>query len=59
MSPLRNLVQLRCGCWLFLLTRQEVEHSPDQPQSSYHPQVRLDNSAHIETETGEFYQGGT
>lgn len=45
MSPLRHLVRICCGHWLFLLTRQEVEHSPDQPLRFCYPQVRLDKSA--------------
>lgn len=44
-SSLRHLVWLCGGCLLFLLTRWEVEHSPDQPPSSCNPQVRLDKSA--------------
>lgn len=46
MSPLRHLVLTSVlWLWLFLLTRWKVEQSPDQPQSSCHPQVRPDNSA--------------
>lgn len=45
MAPLRHLVCMCCGCWLFLLTRGEVEHSPYRPQSFCCLQVRLDKSA--------------
>lgn len=44
-SPLRHLVAMCCGRWLFLLTRGEGEHPPDQPWSFCCPQVRLDKRA--------------